>query len=106
MTQVTFIEFDGKEHVLDVMPGTSVMQSAVSNGVRGIIGDCGGACSCATCHVYVDVNWLHKVGDKSETEEMILEEVCDPQPNSRLGCQIIVTEELEGMIVRMPEKQV
>jgi ferredoxin, 2Fe-2S len=89
-----------------VEPGTSVMQGAVTNSVRGIIGDCGGACSCATCHVYVDPAWLDKVGEKSETEAALLEEVCDGQSNSRLSCQIKVSPELEGLVVRVPEKQV
>lgn len=106
MTTVTYIEFDGAEHVIDVMPGVSLMQAAVSNGVRGIIAECGGACACATCHVYVDPAWVDRVGDKSEIEEMMLEEVCEPQPNSRLSCQIIVTESLEGLVVRLPARQI
>ncbi len=106
MTKVTYIEFDGTEHVIDVMPGVSLMQAVVSNGVRGIIAECGGACACATCHVYVDPAWADRVGDKSELEEMMLEEVCEPQPNSRLSCQIIVTESLEGLVVRLPARQI
>lgn len=106
MAKITYIEFSGAEHALDIAPGTSVMQGAVGNGVRGIIGDCGGACSCATCHVYVDPVWLDKVGEVSAMEEAMLEEVCDTQPNSRLSCQIKMTDELDGLIVRLPEKQV
>lgn len=106
MATVTYIEFGGATHQLDLMEGLSVMQGAVDNGVRGIIGDCGGACSCATCHVYVDAAWIDKVGDKGDMEAMILEEVCDPQPNSRLSCQIRITEALDGLVIRVPEKQV
>lgn len=106
MAKIRYIEFGGTEHTLDIAPGLSVMQGAVGNSVRGIIGECGGAASCATCHVYVDPAWLNKVGDKNETEQALLEEVCDPQPNSRLSCQITVTQELDGLVVRLPPKQV
>jgi ferredoxin, 2Fe-2S len=106
MATVTYISFDGEEHHVELAPGQSVMQGAVNNNVRGIIGDCGGSCSCATCHVYVDLEWLDKLDAKSETEEILLEEVCDPQDNSRLSCQIKISEDLDGLIVRLPEKQV
>jgi 2Fe-2S ferredoxin len=106
MAKIIYIEWDGKRRTLDVEPGLSVMQGAVANGVRGIIGDCGGACSCATCHVYVDPAWLDQVGEKSVTEEALLEEVCEGRANSRLSCQIKVTEKLDGLVVRIPEKQV
>jgi len=106
MPKVTYISFAGDEQVLDVPSGKSVMNGAVDNAVRGIIGDCGGACSCATCHVYVDSDWLDRVGEVGPTEEMLLEEVCDPQENSRLGCQIKITDELDGLVVHLPEKQV
>lgn len=106
MPQITYIEFNGREHCLDIATGTSLMQGATANNVRGIIGECGGACSCATCHVYVDPAWLDRTGDIGELETALLEEVCDAQPNSRLSCQIIVTEALDGLVVRLPEKQV
>lgn len=106
MAKITYIEFNGNERVLDVQPGTSVMQAAVSNGVRGIIGDCGGNCSCATCHVYVDQDWITRIGDKGTAEESLLEEVCEVQANSRLSCQIKVMDELDGLVVRLPAKQV
>ena len=106
MARIEYIEAGGVEHVLDLEPGLSVMQGAVGNGVRGIIGECGGAASCATCHVYVDPAWLGKIGEKSATEEALLEEVCAPQSNSRLSCQIMITEELDGLVVRLPAKQV
>ncbi len=106
MARVTYIEFNGTPHEVMVAPGVSVMQGAVNCGVRGIIGECGGSCSCATCHVYVDPIWVDKVGDKSVTEEALLEEVCDAQPNSRLACQITISRELDGLVVHLPEKQV
>ncbi len=106
MVDITYIESGGEKHVVDVDAGRSVMRGAVENDVRGIIGECGGSCLCATCHVYVDPAWLERVGGKSEAEELLLEEVCDLQSNSRLSCQIKVTEELEGLLVRLPEKQV
>lgn len=106
MAQITYIEFDGTEHVLDVDNGTSIMQAAINNNVRGIMADCGGACSCATCHVYVDPAYADKLDEKCEMEDILLEEVCEPADTSRLSCQIIVSDELNGMIVRMPERQV
>lgn len=106
MPKITYIEYSGTEHVLDIENGLSVMQAALNNSVRGIIGDCGGACSCATCHVYVDPTWLAKTGQRSEAEESLLEEVCDVQTNSRLSCQIKVAADLDGLVVRLPAKQV
>ena len=106
MAKVTYVEFSGEQRVVDVPPGRSVMQGAIENNVRGIIAECGGACSCATCHVYVDEAWTAKLGAKSEDEDAMLEAVCEPRPNSRLSCQIKVTEALDGLIVSMPEKQV
>lgn len=105
MTRVTYIEFSGDEHELEVASGTSVMQAALDNNIRGIVADCGGSCSCATCHVYIDEKWLDKVSEKSEMEEILLEEVCDPQDNSRLSCQIEINDALEGMVIRVPERQ-
>jgi len=106
MAKITYIEFGGDKHEIDVETGKTVMRAAVEDSIRGIIGDCAGACSCATCHVYVDPAWVDKVGPKSDTEAMLLEEVCDPRDNSRLSCQIKVTPELDGLVVRLPEKQV
>ncbi|NND68891.1 MAG: (2Fe-2S)-binding protein [Halioglobus sp.] len=106
MAKITYIAHDGETEVLDVERGSTVMRGAVDNAVQGIIGDCGGACSCATCHVYVDPQWYDKVGEIGAMEAILLEEVCDPQPNSRLGCQIAITDELDGLVVRLPEKQV
>lgn len=106
MAKITYVESNGNEHVLDVETGQSLMQGAIANNVRGIIAECGGACSCATCHVYVDEAWVGRLDQKGETEEAMLEAVCDLQPNSRLSCQITVSEELNGLVVKMPAKQV
>lgn len=106
MAKITYVEHLGKEHVIDVTPGSSVMQGAIGNNVRGVIAECGGACSCATCHVYVDDAWVDKLPKKSDEEEAMLDAVCEPNPSSRLSCQIKVTESLDGLIVRMPKKQV
>ena len=105
MAKITYIQFDGSESVVDVKPGLSVMEGAVKNNVRGIDGDCGGACACATCHVYVDEGWAAKVGEKSAMEESMLDFAENVEPNSRLSCQIKVTEDLDGLIVRLPESQ-
>ena len=106
MAKITFIELNGTQHVLDIAPGLSVMKGAVDNKVRGLLADCGGSCACATCHVYVDPAWVEKVGEKSEQEMLMLEDVFDPQTNSRLSCQIKITKELDGLIIRFPARQV
>jgi 2Fe-2S ferredoxin len=105
MAKVIYVEFDGTEHVQDVKPGLSVMEGAVKNNIPGIDADCGGACACATCHVYVDEAWLGKITPKSAMEESMLDFAENVEPNSRLSCQIKVTEELDGLIIRMPESQ-
>ena len=105
MTKVTYIEFDGTEHVVDVKPGNSVMEGAIKNNVPGIDADCGGACACATCHVYVDPAWVEKTGARSQMEEDMLDFAFDVQPNSRLCCQITVKPELDGLVVRTPAQQ-
>jgi len=105
MAKITYIEASGKEHVIDVAPGMSVMEGAVKHAIPGIDADCGGACACATCHVYVDPQWTDKTGKQSGMEESMLDFANDVQPNSRLSCQIKVTPELDGLIVRMPRSQ-
>ncbi|MFT4074938.1 MAG: 2Fe-2S iron-sulfur cluster-binding protein [Asticcacaulis sp.] len=105
MAKITYIEHDGKEHIIDVKPGQSVMEGAVKNNIPGIDADCGGACACATCHVYVDDAWADKTGKASVMEESMLDFANDLQPTSRLSCQIIVSDALDGLIVRMPENQ-
>ncbi len=105
MATITYIEFNGKEHVVDVKPGLSVMEGAVKNNIPGIDADCGGACACATCHVYVDPAWSDKTGDKSAMEESMLDFAENVEDNSRLSCQIKVSDELDGLVVRMPQSQ-
>ena len=105
MAKITYIEFDGTEHVVDVKNGLSVMEGAVKNNIPGIDADCGGACACATCHVYVDEAWRDKTGTSSAMEESMLDFAENVEPNSRLSCQIKVTDELDGLVVRMPESQ-
>ena len=105
MPKITYIEFNGTEHVVDAVVGQSVMLGAVNNAIPGIDADCGGECACATCHVYVDPAWLAKVGSRTPQEETMLSFANGTEPNSRLSCQIDVTDALDGLIVRMPEGQ-
>lgn len=105
MPLVTYISHDGTTNEIEVPAGNSVMQGAVDNMLDGIIAECGGSCSCATCHCYVDEAWLDKVPPASEMEKDMLECVLEPQANSRLSCQIDVTEELNGLVIRLPESQ-
>ena len=105
MPKVTYIEHNDTAHEVDVPIGRSLMQGAVENGVPGIDADCGGACACATCHVYVAPDWLARVGPRGEREEEMLSFAAETQPNSRLACQISITADLEGLVVRMPEGQ-
>ncbi len=106
MPLVTFISHDGSEREVHVASGTTLMHAATDNGVVGILADCGGACSCATCHCYVDEDWTARTGAADEVEAQMLEFVLDPQPNSRLSCQIIVGDELDGLVVRLPKSQI
>ena len=105
MAKITYIEHDGTEHTIDVKPGLSVMEGAVKNNVPGIDADCGGACACATCHVYVDEAWLAKTGERTAMEESMLDFAEGVADNSRLSCQIKVSDDLDGLVVRMPESQ-
>ena len=105
MAKVTYIEFSGASHTVDVKVGNSVMEGAVKNNVPGIDADCGGACACATCHVYIEPEWQEAVGDRSDMEESMLDFAENVKPNSRLSCQIKVTETLDGLVVKMPESQ-
>ena len=105
MPKITYIEHDGREHVVEVKNGLSVMEGAIRNNVPGIDADCGGACACATCHVYVDEDWREKTGSASAMEESMLDFAEGVQPNSRLSCQIRVSDALDGLVVRLPENQ-
>ena len=105
MAKITYVEHDGREHVVEVKPGLSVMEGAIRNNVPGIDADCGGACACATCHVYVDEAFVDAAGQPSAMEESMLDFAENVQPNSRLSCQIRVSDELDGLVVRLPESQ-
>jgi ferredoxin, 2Fe-2S len=105
MTKVIFIESDGSERVVNAIDGDSLMRVAVANGVSGILAECGGACSCGTCHVHVEPRWLERVGGRSALETSMLELADEFQQNSRLSCQVTVTPELEGLVVRIPRTQ-
>ena len=105
MPKITYIEASGKEHVIDVAAGMTVMEGAVKHNVPGIDADCGGACACATCHVYVDPAWAGKTGESSGMEQSMLDFANEVEPNSRLSCQIKVTPELDGLVVRLPKSQ-
>jgi ferredoxin, 2Fe-2S len=105
MAKITYVEHDGTEHTVEVKTGMSVMEGAIKNNVPGIDADCGGACACATCHVYVDAAFEGKTGEKSAMEESMLDFAENVEPNSRLSCQIKVSDDLEGLVVRMPESQ-
>lgn len=106
MPLIKFIQHDGAEQEVHVSPGTSVMHAAIDNAVSGILADCGGACSCATCHCYVDEAWQDKTGEANEVEAQMLDFVMEPQPNSRLSCQIVVSDGLDGLVIRLPEGQI
>ncbi len=105
MTKLTFVSFDGVRYDVDAEDGTSVMENAVRNGIPGIEAECGGACACATCHVYVDDEWTEKVGDPDVMEEDMLDFAFDMKPSSRLSCQIKVSAELDGLVLHVPERQ-
>ena len=107
MAKITYIEFDGTEHTAEVKPGLSVMEGAIRNNIPGIDADCGGECACATCHVYFHTRWLDKVGlpVPGSQEAAMLSFAAVAQPDSRLSCQLTMTEDLDGILVRMPEGQ-
>lgn len=105
MGQITFIEHNGTEHVVNIVEGQSLMQAAVDNDVPGIDADCGGACACGTCHVIVDQHWIQATGGIQADEQGMLGLTPEKTDTSRLSCQITVTESLDGMVVRLPEFQ-
>ena len=105
MAKITYIEHNGTNHTVDVQNGLTVMEGAVQNNIPGIDADCGGSMACATCHVYVQEDWFDKINKKSEGEDDMLDQAYEPKKNSRLSCQIIVSDDLDGLVVDMPEKQ-
>ena len=105
MPQITFVTSTGEEFQVDAATGSTVMESATRNSIPGIEAECGGACACATCHVYVDEAFLEKVGTAEDMEQSMLDFAERVQPNSRLACQILLSDKLEGLIVATPESQ-
>jgi len=105
MPKIKYVEHNGKEHDVEVPEGWTVMEGAVKNLIPGIDADCGGACACATCHVYVDKAWLEKLEPMQEMEKTMLDFAEGVESNSRLSCQIKVSEALDGLVVRTPKSQ-
>ena len=105
MPKIHYIQYDGGEFEVEAAVGTTVMQAAVDNGVDGILAECGGCCSCATCHCYVDEAWLEQLPEPDVMEKGLLGCALEPRDNSRLSCQIEVTEALDGLVVRLPRAQ-
>jgi|TARA_B100001964_G_scaffold245504_1_gene332900 2Fe-2S ferredoxin len=105
MPKITYIECSGKSHTIEVSKESTVMEGALQNNIPGIDADCGGACACATCHVYVDEKWFEKLQKKENAEQDMLDMAFEPKKFSRLACQITATDELDGLVVKMPSKQ-
>lgn len=105
MVQITFIDHSGQSRTVSAEPGTHVMAVAMKNAIPGIEAECGGACACATCHVYVDEAWKDKLPKPESMEEDMLDFAFDVRTNSRLACQIVLTPELDGLVVTTPERQ-
>jgi len=105
MAKITYVEHSGKPHTIQVQNGLTVMEGAVQNNISGIDADCGGSMACATCHVYVKEEWFNKLPKKEDGEEDMLDMAYEPSKFSRLSCQLTVSDELEGLVVNLPEKQ-
>jgi 2Fe-2S ferredoxin len=105
MARITYIQHDGTQHVVEAEPGMTVMEAAVKHSIPGIAAECGGACACATCHVYVDEAWREATGNPEQMEEDMLDFAFEVRPNSRLSCQIKVVSALDGLVVTTPAKQ-
>ena len=106
MQKITFVEADGRARVLQVEPGQSIMHVAVDNDIRGILADCGGCCSCATCHCYVDDEWAPRFAPASSEEAELISYAFDALPNSRLSCQLVLQVEHDGIVIRLPKRQI
>ena len=105
MPKITYIEYNGKTHTIEVANGLTVMEGAIQKNIPGIDADCGGGMACATCHVYVKQEWFDKLPKKEDGEEDMIDMAYEPNKFSRLSCQLIVSEKLEGLVVKIPEKQ-
>ncbi|MBS99714.1 MAG: (2Fe-2S)-binding protein [Oceanospirillaceae bacterium] len=107
MVRITYVEADGRTQEVDAQPGWSLMEAAFHNGIEGIEAECGGACVCATCHIYMDERYLEKIKPMESGEDEMLDcAAAERKPNSRLSCQIEITDELEGAVVQIPETQI
>ncbi|NIB38705.1 (2Fe-2S)-binding protein [Pseudomaricurvus alkylphenolicus] len=105
MPKVYYIEPDGNVKETDVKTGTTLMQGAIDNGIDGIVAECGGACVCATCHCYIEEDWGGKIPAANDMEMMMVEGAVSPKPNSRLSCQLVITDDMDGLRVAIPESQ-
>ena len=105
MPNITFIDFEGTQRTVDAKVGDTLMETATSNDIPGIDADCGGACACATCHVYIDALWQETVGPAEDLESEMLEVAEEVKPNSRLSCQVVITDAMDGLVVTTPESQ-
>lgn len=105
MPLINYIDHNGNQFEAEVAVGETVMQGAVDNMIDGILAECGGACACATCHCYVDDAWIEKTGQAEDMEKELLEAAVDPKDNSRLSCQMTVSEEMDGLVVHLPKSQ-
>lgn len=105
MPKITFIEPDGTQQIIDAKSGASLMETAINNGVNGIEADCGGVCACATCHVYIEPQWIEAAGPRTDIEEAMLDLANEPRDNSRLSCQVKVTNAMDGLILTIPADQ-
>ena len=106
MPRIRFIQPDGSSSEVEALSGDSIMETAIDNDIDGIVAECGGACSCATCHVYVDEEWLGKLPPPDALEDGMLDCVIDRRPNSRLSCQLRVSDQIDGMTVKVPTSQI
>ncbi|MBV9153692.1 MAG: 2Fe-2S iron-sulfur cluster binding domain-containing protein [Alphaproteobacteria bacterium] len=105
MVKITYIDSEGTARTVEAEIGATVMETAIKNSIPGIEAECGGACACSTCHVYVEADWTAKTGEPSPMEEDMLDFAFDVRPTSRLSCQLKVREEFDGLVVRTPERQ-
>ena len=106
MAKITYIDYSGNSRTVDVKNGLTVMEGAVQNDIPGIDADCGGGMACATCHVYVKEEWFNKLSNPEEGEKDMLDVAYEPKKNSRLSCQITVSDEIDGLVITTPEKQI
>lgn len=106
MSKVIYIDKKNKQYAVDVKNGTNLMQAAIDNLVPGVLGDCGGAAACATCHVFVDPEWAGRAGPASDIELDLIDGLLETKPTSRLSCQIVMSDELDGIVLHLPEQQI